>query len=316
MGVYSKMTLEEINEILNFYDFGMAKSFQPTVEGISNSNYHVILVSGDEILLKISNDKNIEQLENEQRILHVLSKHHYKYSPGAFETLEGGLVYRHKDYYGVIFPFIRGNAPQITPDTCKQIGHALAELHTLDIDKEDLESIRPYDHVGYGGMNIYDYTLEKTAAEDFVKTFNKVFPDKLQTIPYDMFPAGIIHGDLYFDNCLFDDGQLATLLDFEQSGRGRFILDIGIAISGGCLTNDHKNIDDNLVEHFLKGYETARSLTTLEKEYMPNAILVGFFSIALWRIKRFYDGKLDARKKHNYRELLEKADAYYTRLNP
>lgn len=315
MGVYSDMTLEEINEILKFYDFDKAVKFNPTVEGISNSNYHVILENGDEILLKVSNDKNAEQLENEQRILHVLAKHFYKYSPGAFETLEGGLVYRHKDYYGVVFPFIHGRAPEITQDVCKQIGQALAELHSLDIDSEDLESIRPYDHVGYGGMHIYEYTLEQDAAEDFVSAFVKCFPDKLQTIPYDMFPAGIIHGDLYFDNSLFKDGKLATLLDFEQAGRGRFILDIGIAISGGCLTSDKKDIDEELVKHFITGYETIRPLTTLEKEYLNDSILVGFFSIALWRIKRFYTGKLDSKKKFNYRELLERALNFHSRHN-
>lgn len=315
MGVYSKMTLEEINDILKFYDFDKAVKFHPTVEGISNSNYHVILESGEEILLKVSNDKNIEQLENEQRILHVLAKHHYKYSPGAFETLEGALVYRHKDYYGVVFPFIHGKAPEITSDVCHQIGEALAELHSLDIDREDLESIRPYDHVGYGGMHIYEYTLEKDAAPDFVKAFGRCFPNQLQTVPYDMFPGGIIHGDLYFDNSLFKDGKLATLLDFEQAGRGRFILDIGIAISGGCLTDDKLNIDDELVAKFIKGYETIRPLSTLEKEYLNTSILVGFFSIALWRIKRFYTGKLDASKKYNYRELLERAVNYHSKHN-
>ena len=73
-------------------------------------------------------------------------------------------------------------------------------------------------------------------------------------MPYDLFPAGVIHGDLYFDNSLFKNGKIVTLIDFEQSGRGRFILDLGIAISGSCLNRDKSNIDLNLLENFLKGY--------------------------------------------------------------
>ena len=64
---------------------------------------------------------------------------------------------------------------------------------------------------------------------------SRIFPERLQDIPYDDFPVGVIHGDLYFDNSLFDAGELVTLIDFEQSGRGRHILDLGIAISGSCL---------------------------------------------------------------------------------
>ncbi|MBD65846.1 MAG: hypothetical protein CME62_11610 [Halobacteriovoraceae bacterium] len=315
MGVYSKITIEDISEIISFYDLSAPVHYEETVEGISNSNFSVLLASGQKILLKVSNDKNIEQLENEQRILHVLKKHHYPFSPGAFQTKLGKLVYQHKDYYGVIFPFISGSPPEINWDVCSQIGRALAQLHMLDIDRDDLESIRPYDHVGYGGMNIFEYTTQQNACSDFVLMFDKIFPHKLQDVPYDIFPAGVIHGDLYFDNTLFLDGKLMTLLDFEQAGRGRFILDIGIAISGGCLNDRKDNIDFSLVEKFLEGYEQVRSLTTLEKEYLNTAILVGFFSISLWRIKRFYEGDLDQSKKYNYRELLVRADNFNKALS-
>lgn len=315
MGVYSQMTIEDINEILALYEFGAAKSFNATAHGISNSNYHVILESGKEILLKVSNDKDFKQLENEQRILHVLKKHDYPYSPDAFKTIKDELVYQYKDHHGVIFPFIHGHSPKVTPDVCDQMGRALAMLHSLDIDREDLESIRPYAEVGFGAEAIYQYVKSENALEDFVEAFNEIFGDSLtKEIPYDMFPGGIIHGDLYFDNSLFDEGVLATLLDFEQAGRGRFILDIGISLSGGCLTEDGQDIDDQLVDHFLTGYEQVRILATLEKEYLSTAILVGFFSIALWRIKRFYLGKLDSSKKYNYRDLINKALNYHRRI--
>lgn len=307
MGVYSEINLDRINEILKYYDLGEAVQYSSTIEGISNSNYRVTLDNDQTVLLKVSNDKTVDQLQNEQQILQVLKKYNYSYSLPPFETILGKAIYTHGDYYGVVFPFINGFPPVINEDTIFQIGKALGQLHSLEIHKEDLELIRPHDLVGYGGLSISDYASNSNAASDFAESFNKMFPCGLQELPYDLFPAGIIHGDLYFDNSLFYDNKLITLIDFEQAGRGRFILDIGIAISGSCLNEEKTNIDIRLMDSFLRGYEEDRHLILLEREYLNLAIIVGFYSIGLWRIKRFYEGNLDSEKKYNYRELLKRA---------
>lgn len=312
MGVYSEINLQKINEILGHYELGQALSFTPTIEGISNSNYRVELNSGQRVLLKVSNDKTIQQLANEQTILSVLKKYEYPFSLHPFETIQGKPIYNHENYYGVVFPFINGLPPEINENSIAQIGEALGKLHSLEIKKEDLDIIRSHEHVGYGGKDINDYTAQGSAADDFRDAFHEIFPDRLRSIPYDLFPAGIIHGDLYFDNSLFYKNDLVTLIDFEQAGTGRFILDIGIAISGSCLNHDKSNVDKGLMNRFLEGYESSRKLLTLEKEYLRTAIIVGFFSISLWRIKRFYEGNLDSRKKFNYRELLERAKNFHS----
>jgi homoserine kinase type II len=308
MGIYSQIDLEEINQILGHYDFkAKAKSFIATIEGTSNSNYKVTLTDSTHLLLKISNDKTIEQLTNEQTILQVLQKYQYPYSIHPFKTLLGKSIYQHNGHYGVLFPFIDGRPPVVTIDSCQQVGKAQALLHSLEIHKEDLAMIRPHTLVGYGGMSVSEYCQNANAPADFVQDFMQVFPDKLLDIPYDLFPVGIIHGDLYYDNSLFKNERLVSLIDFEQAGRGRFILDLGIAISGTCLNQQKDNIDLDLMQAYLKGYLQGRKLLAIEKEYLQTAILVGFFSIALWRIKRFYEGHLDPNKKFNYRELTKRA---------
>lgn len=311
MGVYSHIDLAEITDILAYYEMGEVDSYRATAEGISNSNYHVRLKSGQEVLLKISNDKTIAQLENEQRILQVLKKYDYNFSPRAFETILGKAVYTHKDFYGVVFPFIQGAAPKHpSKNILSQMGKRLAELHRLEIHSEDLDSIRPHELVGFGSKDIYEYCQSETAAADFRRCFEEIFPDKLQNLPYDIFPAGIIHGDLYLDNSLFLEDKLQTFIDFEQAGRGTFILDLGIAISGSCLTQEAGTVDIELMKYFVEGYEATRKMLAIEKEYLNTAVLVGFFSIGLWRIKRFLEGELDHGKKFNYRELLDRAQKF------
>lgn len=310
MGVYSEINLFEINEILKYYELGNAVSFKATITGISNSNFKVTMSSGRDVLLKVSNDKTIDQLENEQKVLQVLEKYNYLHSIHPFKTIQGKPIYHHKNFFGVVFPFINGLPPEIDSSAIQQIGKALAELHSLEIHKEDLDTIRRHDLVGYGGLNIQDYVEQSDCPSDFRQAFQKTFPNGLSDIPYDIFPAGIIHGDLYFDNSLFHEGKLVSLIDFEQSGRGRFILDLGIAISGSCLNSMRTSIDLDLAQKFLKGYQQARNLLAIEKEYLVMAIKVGFFSIGLWRIKRFYQGNLDESKRFNYRELLDRCASF------
>src|SRR5690606_29470599 len=278
-----------------------------TITGISNSDIMVHLESGEDVLLKISNDKTLEQLSNEQRILNALEHYSFKYSLHPFKTTLGKTIYHQEKFFGVVFPFINGLPPLINKKSCHEIGKALGELHSLQIKKEDLSTIRPHDFVDHSGQSVYEYTRTKEAPRDFVEAFEDIFPEHLQDIPFDTFPVGIIHGDLYFDNCLFHDEKLVTLIDFEQAGRGQYLLDIGISLSGCCFNEDRSNLDMELINSYMKGYQEKRKLLAIEEEYLLASILIGFFSIGLWRIKRFYEGKLDESKRYNYRELTLRA---------
>ncbi len=310
MGVYSEINLNTINEILSYYGVGKASTFEPTIMGISNSNFKVVLENNRKLLLKVSNDKTISQLENEQTILLVLKKYDYAFSLPPLETTCGKAIYRHEKFFGVLFPFIDGLPPFINSDSIYQIGMALGQLHSLEIHSEDLSLIRKHEVVGHDAFALMKYVQCQECPVDFKASFDRVFGKKLEDVPYDLLPAGLIHGDLYYDNSLFDQEKLITLIDFEQSGTGRFILDIGIAISGSCLNSDKTNIDELLMERFLDGYERARHIIHLEKEYLNLAIAVGFYSIALWRIERFYSGNLDSSKKYNYRDLISRCDKF------
>lgn len=307
MGIYSNITLDEINDILGHYELGRALDFSPTITGISNSNFRVHLESGEDVLLKISNDKTLEQLTNEQRILNALEHYSFKYSIHPFKTILGKTIYHQEKFFGVVFPFINGFPPLINENSCYEIGRALGELHSLEIKKEDLNTIRPHDFVGHSGQSVYEYTRTENAPRDFVEAFEEIFPEHLQDIPFDTFPVGIIHGDLYFDNCLFHNQTLVTLIDFEQAGRGHYLLDIGISLSGCCFNRDRSNLDMKLIKAYMRGYESKRRLLTIEEDYLMTSILIGFFSIGLWRIKRFYEGNLDESKRYNYRELIQRA---------
>lgn len=302
MGSYTAIDVSVANRIMAQYGKGEVRELEALSLGISNSNYKVT-TADETILLKISNDKNRAQLEDEQRILHYLAKK-YQYSLTPHLTLRGKLVYEEGLYFGVLYPFVEGIPPGPSDLTCSLIGRALGELHALD-KCEQMNTLRSHEDVGYDAGQIINYIESSTCPKDFKEMFHECFPDGLAAYLEHPHRTNIIHGDLYYDNTLFYHEKVAAVLDFEQGGVGPILLDLGISISGTCL--EKGRLITPLIHSYLRGYEEVMPLTASEKALIPDAIALGLFSIALWRIKRFKEGNLNPLMADSYRELLARA---------
>ena len=308
MASYTQITNSEASEILSLYGKGSVMKCVPLSLGISNSNYRVEL-ENETLLLKISNDKNQVQLAEEQAILIYLSNCGFPFSLIPFRLKNGDFIYHYKQYFGVLYPFVNGIPPGPSDFTCQEVGKAIATLHGINHQSHELKKLRPHEEVGFGPQEILTYTQSPHCPEDFRRDFLELFPDQLAGYMGATFERGIIHGDLYYDNTLFDNNKLSTVLDFEQAGLGEYILDLGISISGTCL--EKGRIISPLVNSFLLGYEQVRPLPKVEKKYLDQAIILGLFSISLWRIKRFKERNLNPLMENSYRDLLVRAKHFF-----
>lgn len=307
MGDYTRLEIEQAQDILRLYRDDSILTLTPLSLGISNSNYQVELSDHTILLLKVSNDKNQEQLIAEQSILTLLAELGYPHSLRAYNTKSGDTVYRYQEFFGVLYPYIEGIPPGPGDITCAEIGRALARLHILKFDHSK-HQVRSHEEVGFGPTRITDYINSKTAQSYYVECFKKVFPKGVAHLAGGDLESGIIHGDLYYDNTLFRNEQVAAVLDFEQAGVGEYLLDLGISISGTCL--EKGLLHPGLIQSYLRGYEEIRPLPQVEKDYLTDAICLGLFSIALWRIKRFTEGGLNPVFRDAYKDLLNKAIAF------
>jgi homoserine kinase type II len=313
MANYTEISRDVALDILELYNIKGVRDLIPLSFGISNTNYRVNLDSGDAVILKISNDKGRLELAEEQKILQYLKQNGFPYSLSAYLTNEGQSVYEYDEYCGVVFPFVNGEVPTIEPESLAAIGAALAELHLTSDYNKNFQNLRPHTSVGFDLKTISEYTKTEKCPTDFKAAFDEIFPAAIleQAVNSEL-PYGVIHGDLYYDNTLFRDGQLQAMLDFEQSGVGEYLFDIGVSISGSCLEGD--DISLPLVEHFMDGYSNVRRLTAKEDEFLYYAILAGLFSISRWRIKRFVENELDPSKRDNYKQLIHRALRFHQKI--
>lgn len=304
MAFYTSIGPEDASKIIDLYNLGEIRTLVPLSHGISNSNYKVELISGQAVILKISNDKNVAELLEEQSILNTLHSLNFSLSLVPFKTKENKLVYEYKNYYGVVFPFIHGNVESPTAEICFKLGEALGKLHRATFNKPNLK-IRDHHKVGFDAKEIKDFISSSDCPVDFKNSYQQLLENKIETYLKSALPRGIIHGDFYYDNALFKNNEISVILDFEQAGIGPYLFDLGVAISGTCLKD--QKLDKNLMLNYLKGYQSKRPLSLIENELLQTSIIIGLFSIALWRIKRFNLRKIDPTKVDNYKELLDRA---------
>lgn len=309
MGSYTKIDLEEAQDILALYNLDEVKTLRPLSLGISNSNYEVTMKER-RLLLKISNDKGMNELKDEQKILQYLGAQGFPFSLTPYLTREGESVYQYKDYFGVLFPFVEGIPPGPSDVTCYEIGKGLAKLHLIKTDT----TLRNHEQVGYGAKQIASFVNDELCPSPFKEYYHRIFPLGLEAFIDAPFEKTLIHGDLYYDNTLFQHEHLAAILDFEQAGIGEALLDLAISISGTCL--EKGRVITPLIDSYIRGYQSERALSQLEKLFFHQAISVGLFSIALWRIKRFTLGNLNPTMADSYIELLQRAAVFKDTIAP
>jgi homoserine kinase type II len=309
MGDYTKLTHKDAKEILSIYGKNVSDNLdiKSLSLGISNSNYKVNTGS-ETLLLKVSNDKNYEELKEEMEILKILGSKGFQFSLMPLRTSKDELTYQYQDLYGVIFPFIDGIPPGPSDQSCFEIGKGLALLHNINVTHQEKENIRNHEKVGFGPKQILEYTKSTSCPQDFKETFHQLFPHQLTWFIEHNWDKGIIHGDLYIDNTMFNDNKLHVFLDFEQGGIGEYILDLGITISGCCL--EKGQINQGLVQSLVKGYQEHRNLSSHERQNLADSILLGLLSISLWRIKRFKDKNMNPIMANSYKELLLRARCF------
>lgn len=313
MAGYVQISHSEVQEILSLYGVSDLTEVTPAGLGISNSNYKIV-TSRDPLLLKICNDKNENELKKELEILLFLNRAGLPYVLTPYSTLKGEWIYHYKKYFGVIFPFIKGSAPLINNQNCHTLGKALGELHSVSLSHQLPPNIRRHGEVADDVPAINHYVNHHPQCPtDFKEIFLHLFPQGIEKYLKKEFPVGIIHGDFYYDNGLFEGERINTMLDFEQGGVGHFIFDLGVAISGTCLKGGE--ICSDLLKSYLQGYESVRPLTPLEKDSLAENIYLGLFSIALWRIRRFLIGHLDPKRRESYKELILRALNYHQQIH-
>ncbi|NHZ72236.1 MAG: phosphotransferase, partial [Aquificales bacterium] len=126
-----------------------------------------------------------------------------------------------------------------------------------------------------------------------------------QAIPANL-PVGLTHGDLFYDNVLFEDGKLKAILDFESACQSYLVFDLGMAVVGLCA--DDTSILLEKARAFVDGYQTVRLLEDTEKESLQMLVELSALLTSAWRYWKYNIDVPNAEKANKHLQMVNFAN--------
>jgi len=299
----TNLSLEEIKKVLQHFDVGNPVECKIIEGGLANTNCKLITDKGT-FLLKICDEKSLQQLQKQIEVLnHFQTNGYFTAFPRSMKNYPESFVYfeSEKNLRIIIFDFLPG-APKaftdVTPIVMKELGASVAKLHLVPKFPN-----LPDFPMGLAEMEPFLQDIKGTNFEhhEFVTFLSKHIDRLKQIIRNPSLPKGIVHGDIFADNTMFEGEKLVAIIDFEEVCEAPYILDIAMTICGCCYPNNI--LDHKLMNAFVDSYEIIRPLTTLEHQFLPDFLDYSSLCIAFWRFRQFNVRVPDKSLSDKYKEM-------------
>ena len=235
----------------------------------SDGNVATVYLLDNIYVLKIFEiDTDCSSIKNEELILCALKDF------GVPKIIDSFSIKGHK---AVIYTQISGDCIKSpTLAHIREIGAFLKLLHTK------------CKHILITPTNRY----QKVQLQEMIHlSGNKKLQNYFKSINIELKVEGIIHGDLFLDNCKFKGNKLNGVFDFVDSTRGDYHFDLAVIVVGWCFEEEILNVEKT--KTLLSSYGSNIDMHIF-KNYIKYALLY-------YATMRFND-------KRNYHILLEQLD--------
>ncbi len=281
MNAVTQLNESSLEETLSRYDLGKLKRYWPAANGIENSNYFIATEGprGErQFVLTI-----LEQQANSGDA----------YVPMMEALFDAGLP---------VAPPLRNLADQSVEELCGKptllqhrlsgqhvynpttrqvcaLARFMARMHLTMCDQNfelppyprDAEWLRERAAMVAGYLPFADEALLKDSVTRITSMLARSDVSAL--------PRGMIHGDLFRDNALFNERGLTGVLDFHHAAQGFWIYDLAVVANDWC-TDASGQLDPDRATAMLRAYHSIRPLADAELWFFSDFALYG--AVAFW----------------------------------
>jgi len=253
MGVKTKLTLKELNAIFKHYNF---ISIEATLYGVIDTTYIASTKDDDYIIKKYERDI-YTNIETDKKLLKNLKSSGLNV-PAFLEEKKGWYIYEK----------LSGDVQKSTHTIHIQaLARLLRDLHSTTYKKafptSFMQNCEVQKSLNYTKANYYHYYKKFQILHNF-----------------DMPNDGLIHGDIFKDNTVFDQNKMG-IFDFIDSGYGSFLFDCAVALIGF----DVKPTNNYYINLFLNTYNQKAPKKLKKRELIKEMVLASKF-YTLLRIYR------------------------------
>jgi len=266
VAVYTKITEAELGNFLAKYELGNFIDLVEIAEGVENSNFVLVTREGRFILTIFERRVSVDDLPFFLNLMQYLSRSGVC-CPVPIKARDGNILGEIHGKPAAVLTHLKG-VSKANPEVgdCRALGGILAALHLAG---QSFSEDRPND------LSLKDWPNLLTQIGADANALSKgIVSDLRNEIEYlerswpENLPQGIIHGDLFPDNVLFQDGDVSGVIDFYFSCQDFFAYDLAICLnswsfgSGGLF-------DRKKSEAIISGYCQKRILSKNEYESLP-----------------------------------------------
>ncbi len=295
MAEYTILSNDEIESLLAQYTIGKAFSHEPLKGGQANSSYKITTETG-EYILAVCDEKNEVEAERLAKVLVHLESQGFPTSR-VVKTTKGSSVINAKDKPAYLKKYMAGETRRrLSPGMVYQVGQTMADLHAIP-PLADLPDQFPYGRQAFGELADIRHEFVQWLAlkqEFLAETIDPLSKRRL------------IHGDIYWDNLLFEGERLAAILDFEEACCYYQLFDIGMCTVGCCASDGR--FDFEKVKALLGGYQQRRPLDIRQRSEMQAFMVYAAAAGAFWRFRQYNVRHPGTGLAQSYLELSSLAD--------
>ena len=286
MGVFTNLFQDEIDFIEKKYKIKILE-IKNIDNGILNSNFYIKTKNKKYILRIYEANRTIDEEKQELILLDRI----VDFIPVsiAIKNIDNEYISIFNNKKFALFEYIDGNSiTKIGTHIIGEIAIYLGKLHSFTKDI----SFEKYNRKTRINFDFYYNEIKKSEIDFKFKNELLNSADKINGFDFSILPSGVIHGDIFPDNVLFDDyNNIKVIFDFNESYYAPFIFDIAIVINFWIKINDFDFFtENNLIRDFLNYYSKYRKITKEELKSLDIACK----KIALtFTFLRIYKEKID-----------------------
>jgi len=264
MALLTSLSLETAQGLAQAYGCELT-SLEPLTLGSVNSNFRAHAADGRTLFARLYEEQGEAGAAAELDLLAALARAGV---PVAEALPHTGPAPTHAGKPFVLFPWIAGESlclERVDENSCRKLGAALSRVHLTSSAVPQLGPGR----FGPSDMRERLDRVERTTNRpellaDVARA--RALYARLLPVRDAALPSGIVHGDLFRDNVLWEGGELRALLDFESAFHGPFVYDLLVTLCAWCFRSE---FELPLARAMVAGYESVRPLCAAERAAVP-----------------------------------------------
>lgn len=311
MALFTRLGDDELAGIARAFALGAVRGVQPIAAGTINSNFAVATDRGA-WFVRVNEGKAEADVAWEARLVSALAAGGVVTPPPMvahdgrpYAPLPGG------DKWVSVFPWRAGHhlgPGEVTAEAAAAFGAALAQLHRGGLALPAAwrrPSIYDHDHLVARHAR-FAASGDPALARAIAVTGRGLDAATAAAAVRARATHGMIHGDLFRDNVLWDAGRLVAILDFEQASGGSLAYDLAVSLNDWCWDGGFRR---DAAAGLLAGYQRVRPLPAADREALLIEVSAAATRFTITRITDVYLARVDNPDK-DFRAFLARCDAW------